>query len=274
MKLRVRRAAAIHRTFFVTFPMFALMVKSASTTSDRDHHICEPRLVGLTRQRRTALNHVIADPERNSANFYPDPVNDEITTLEITLDRGMLDSLSEDDESWTEPDATDRTLTPLEARFSQNSSSDDSSYNNDGNDGNDVPTFFMSDFGTLHDPLTALIDLCDAFDRLNQFCQLFGVPYQQTYDIMSKCITHLDTCTTPILRRFIVRIPYELPCCRKLLFLLLQGALDTMDGIQRHYEGRRRHRKELVQTLLNLLLTQMAEIRGAAEVCIDSNCTL
>jgi hypothetical protein len=263
IKQRVLRAAAIHRNYlpFLTFLMFALMVKPVSTTSD--HHICEPRLVGLTRQRRTALKHVIADPERNSANFYPDPVNDEITTLAVVLDHGTLDLLG-DEELWTDQHAVADYLAQRTSMELTQDSSDDSIDDY-------LPTFIMSDFGTVHDPLTALINLCDNVGQFDQFCQIFGVPHQQTYEILTKCVTHLDKCTTPILRRFIRNIPYELPCCRKLLFLLLQGALDTMDSIQSHYEGR--HRKDHVKIMLNLLFTQMAEIRGAAEVCTESGCT-
>ena len=104
------------------------------------------------------------------------------------------------------------------------------------------------------DPVQAIISLCEDVKRF----AATRLPLPQVHCILSQYLSHLDKCTTPLLREFMEGKSHQ-----EFLFLLLAGALDTMDTIQSKYE--RSLGDQGLSGLLDKLSDQINEIHTAAK---------
>lgn len=253
--------------------MFALM---QIPVRECDNHTCGPQMIGLTRNQTRALDHVVSNPERNSAHYYPLPQNDDITNVEMVLD---FNSLSEDASSVTH----DEEISDIETQETQETQEiqeiqeiipelpPDVISDYDSTDDN-CPIFVVN-VRFSDESLKRVIYLCDDVYRFRQHCREFEIQHDKIYHILDQFLMCIEAFTSPILlRRFVVRVPHNRLCCQSLLFLLLEVVDSMVDSIETYYD-KRPLRRNAIKIVLDKLFSQMADIRDAAENCASRGCT-
>ena len=223
--------------------------------TDCDDNDTYPPLVGLTRSQATAREFVLERPAARSAQIFDDPSGDEIRTLKYFLPLECSRGLSQEREISQERELS-RELSPEILDLTQEELSpppqDSSTFN-----------FLPQDFPDTS--IQSIILLCD--DVLRFIETEPRSADNTTYDVLSHYLTHLEKCTTPILKRFISGIGgRQDPAQSQLLAHLLDGGLVTMDNIQRLHETNVGHGP--IDGLLATLLEQMSELQKRAALCI------
>ncbi len=254
--------------------MFALM--DATKCPDG----AEPLLVGLTKRHSIALSFVLSKPSTRTARAFPDPIGDEITTVESVLDHGSILRVPSPPVSpspvsplSSPPSPPGVTVSDFESDTETESIFESEQTENLVSDELQpailFTTFTTGDLGGPDDPVVSLIRMCDDVKRFTEAAA--SVSKTNLYDVLSHYLTHLNACTTPILRDFIDRIGGRWCGNRsKLLLLLLEGALDTMDDLQAQQEGNNGDESRVVvEDLLRKLSIQVDEIKAASIVVVE-----